>query len=341
MNLELLKKLSLTPGPSGREDEVRSILKKLIKPFVDDLYVDKYGNLICHKRGVGPKALLAAHMDEIGLMVKGIDANGDLRCSPIGGIDAINMIGERAALTTKKGVIYGVITTSALSNAEVVDTVPQLKDLIVDTGLSKDELIRWGVEPGDYLNLDRYFMTLGSSKIVSGKALDDRIGCYILLELAKKLKKSKQEVFYVFTVQEEVGLYGAKTSIYGMDPDYAIIVDVTSADDKSVSSTRVLGKGPCLTIKDADMLSNRCIDDWVRAAGRRKKISLQMDISDEGTTDALTISIAKGGIPTTVVGVAVRNLHTTIGIAHTDDVDECITVLEETVRNPDMKCFPT
>ncbi|MDO8628501.1 MAG: M28 family peptidase, partial [Nanoarchaeota archaeon] len=300
MDIELLKKLSLTPGPSGREDEVRLLLKKLLKPFVDELFVDKYGNLVGHKKGSGPKALLVAHMDEIGLMVKGIDSSGDLRCSPIGGVDAINMIGERAALTTKKGVIYGVISTPALSNAELVETVPQMKDLIVDTGLSKLELEKVGVQPGDYLNLDRYFMTLGSSKIISGKALDDRIGCYILLELAKRLKKSKQEVFYVFTVQEEVGLYGAKTSIYGMDPDYAIIVDVTSADDKAVSPTRILGHGPCLTIKYADMLSNKCIDDWVKLAAKRKKVALQMDISDEGTTDALTISIAKGGIPSTV-----------------------------------------
>ncbi|MDO8556596.1 MAG: M20/M25/M40 family metallo-hydrolase [Nanoarchaeota archaeon] len=339
MDIELLKKLSLTFGPSGNEEEVRSLIKKLIRPFVDDVSVDKFGNVVAHKKGISPKAMLVAHMDEIGLMIKGCDMNGDIRCAMIGGIEPLNVIGDRVTITTKKGELHGVITTAQISNAETTTEVPQVKDLIIDTGLTKKELESRGVQVGQYLNLNRYFLNLGSQKIVCGKALDDRIGCYILLKVAERLKRSKQEIFYVFTVQEEVGLYGAKTSIHGIDPDYAIIVDVTNADDKNTNPTKVLGHGPTLTIKDADMLSNPCIDAWVQRAAKRKKSRLQLDVADEGTTDALTISIAKGGIPTTVLGVPVRNLHTTTSVAHTDDIDQCVIILEEILKNPDPTCF--
>ncbi len=338
MDIELMKKLSLTFGPSGNEAEIRSLIKKLMKPYVDEIFVDKYGNLVCHKKGTGPKLLLAAHLDEIGLMIKGIDPSGDIRCSPIGGIEPVNVIGERVTLMTNKGEIRGVVTTSHISNNEVLTEAPAMKDVHIDTGLTKQELEKRGVEAGQYLNLERYFVTLGSSQYICGKAMDDRVGCYILVELARRLRKVKQEIYYVFTVQEEVGLYGAKTSIYGIDPDYAIVVDVTNADDKQPNPTKSLGNGPCLTIKDADMLSNRCVDDWIKAAAKRKKIPLQLDVSDEGTTDALTISISKGGIPSTVLGVALRNLHTTISIAHTQDIEYCIQLLEEVLKNTPHYC---
>ena len=338
MDLDILQKLSLAYGPSGNEEEVRSLIRKKISPYVDKVYTDKYGNLICYKKGNGPKILLVAHLDEIGLMIKGIDNEGNIFCSAIGGVEPENMIGERVKIKTKKGFIHGVITTSTVSNNDIITKVIDIKEMFVDTGLSKKELIKLGVQPGEYLNLERYFMTLGSDNYVCGKAMDDRVGCYILIELARKLRNVKQEIYYVFTVQEEVGLYGAKTSIYGLDPEYAVIVDVTSSDDKSAQPTKFLGRGPCLTIKDADMLSNKCVDEWLKKAAKRKKIPLQLDISDEGTTDALTISISKGGIPTTVLGVAVRNLHTTIGIAHTRDIDNCVDVLAEAMKNSNLIC---
>jgi|SRR3989344_3703829 len=336
MDLELMKKLSLTFGPSGNEGEIRSLIKRLVRPYVDELSIDKYGNLICHKKGSGPKILLAAHLDEIGLMIKGIDNSGDIRCSPIGGIEPVNIIGERVTITCKKKEIRGVVTTTQISNNEMITDVPAIRDVIVDTGLAKEELERKGVQAGQYLNLERYFVTLGSNDYICGKAMDDRVGCYILLETAKRLKRTKADIYYVFTVQEEVGLYGAKTSIYGIDPDYAIIVDVTNADDKHPNPTKIIGGGPCLTIKDADMLSNRLLDEVFQKAAKKQKIPLQLDVSDEGTTDALTISISKGGIPSTVLGVALRNLHTTISIAHARDIEQCIQVLEGVVKSNNL-----
>ncbi|HLD14975.1 MAG TPA: M28 family peptidase [Candidatus Nanoarchaeia archaeon] len=330
--MELLRELSMAFGPSGNEEAVRNIIAKHIKPYVDEIKVDKYGNLIAHKKGNHLKVMLSSHMDEVGLMIKGIDSTGNISCSGVGGVDPLNFLGERVHIKTKKGYIYGVITTSQISNDEEPENIPKMEDLIIDTGLTKTELIKLGVEAGTYLNLDRYFLTLGNKDYVCGKALDDRTGCYILIETAKKLKGCKADIYYVFTVQEEVGLYGAKTSIYGISPDIAIIVDVTNADDMGLKSTKILGKGPCLTIKDSDMITNRKIDELIKKVAKKSKINLQLDVTDVGTTDALSVSIAKGGIPTTVLGVAVRNLHTTVGVAHMKDINDCVTLLYELLR---------
>src|SRR3989338_2491886 len=196
--MELLIELSMAFGPSGNEEAVRNIVSKNIKPYVDEIKIDKYGNLIAHKKGNHLKVMLSSHMDEVGLMIKGIDSAGNISCSGVGGVDPLNFLGERVHIKTKKGYIYGVITTSQISNDEEPENIPKMEDLIIDTGLSKAELVKLGVEVGAYLNLDRYFMTLGNKDYVCGKALDDRTGCRILIETAKKLHKSKADIFYVF-----------------------------------------------------------------------------------------------------------------------------------------------
>ena len=142
------------------------------------------------------------------------------------------------------------------------------------------------------------------------------------------------EIFFVFTVQEEVGLYGAKTSSYTIDPDWAIAVDVTDCNDRLPNASKELGGGPTLTIKDEEMISNPSIDDKILEIAKKKKIPIQPDVSDAGTTDAINIAISKGGVPSTVIGVAVRNLHTTTGLAHLDDIDNAITLLTELLKNP-------
>ncbi len=280
-------------------------------------------------------------MDEIGLMVRSIDEKGYLHCAEIGIVEPLSLIGTRVVIPTKKGHVHGVITLKEISNGDDVENVPEMENLIVDTGLKPDELKRGGIEIGTYINIQKTVGFLGSKKFVCGKALDDRVGCYILIELAKRLKKLKSDcdVYFVFSVQEEVGLYGAKTSIYNIRPDWAVGVDVTPANDFTPEPTRVLGKGPTITVKDAQMLANPCIDAWLKELAKKKRIPYQLDVSETGTTDALSISIAKGGIPTTVVGVAVRNLHTPIGIAHMDDINNAIKLLESLLKNPPMICL--
>jgi len=277
-------------------------------------------------------------MDEIGILIKNISDDGHIIISPVGGIEPVILLGESVNIKAKKGFINGVITTKEIHNGDEIKEIPMLKDLYIDTGLPKKELIERGVEIGDYLHLARKSMSLGNDRIISGKALDDRIGCYVLLELAKLLQKARCDIFYVFTVQEELGLYGSQTSIYSIDPDWALVIDTTNADDGVEKGTRQLGQGPCITIKDADIIGNKCLNDLFREKARKEKIPIQLEITDFGTTDALSISVAKGGIPTSMISIPVRNIHTTAGIAHLDDIENAITIISAVLKDPPHKC---
>lgn len=337
----LLNRLMGATGTSGKEQEVRTLILKEMKNHVKDVKQDKFGNLIAHRQASGPTIMLISHMDEIGLMVKSINEKGYIRCSEIGVTEPFSLIGTRVSIPTSMGRIHGVITLTSISNDEDPASMPRVEDLIVDTGLTKRELLKLGVEIGSYIDIQKTVGFLGSKKFVCGKALDDRVGCYILIELAKRLKKYKPKcnVFFVFSVQEEMGLYGAKTSIYNIKPDFAVGVDVTASNDFNDEPTRQMGKGPTITVKDAEMLANPCIDNWLKVLAKRRNIPYQLEVSEAGTTDALDIAISKGGIPTTVVGVAIRNLHTPIGIAHVDDINNAINLLELLLRNPPIICL--
>jgi len=339
---ELLKRLMEITGASGNEGKVRTFIQKEIKKYVKDVKVDKFGNLVAHKKGKGLKVMLAAHMDEVGLMIKSISEKGNIYCAEIGGLEPIGLVGQRVQVATKKGMLTGIISIPEINDAEEVEELPVLDDLFVDTGLTKKELNKRGVSIGSFLELKQETELLGNKDLILGKALDDRAGCYILLELAKRLKKSDTDIYFVFTVQEEVGLYGSKTSVHGLEPDWAVVVDATPADDAKEHAheiTKVVGKGPCVTIKDADMISNVCVSDWLKSIARKKKIPLQLEVNDIGSTDALSISISKGGIPTSVVGPAVRNLHTTAGVASLKDIENIIKLLEELLKKHPKKCI--
>ena len=342
MSFELLRKLCETTGASGNEQEVRSIIYNEIKKYVKDVKIDKFGNLIAHKKGDTPSVVLASHMDEIGLIIKSINDKGQIAVSPIGGIEPVSLIGRMVSIKAKSGKVFGTLTIPELNDDDDVSNLPKISDLYVDTGFDKKALSKLGIEIGSFIELVRELRQLANKDFIVGKALDDRIGCYVLIELAKRLKNTKSDVYFVFTVQEEVGLYGAKTSLYTLNPDWAVVVDVTNADDSHMhthEATKEVGKGPCITVKDAEMIGNKCIDDWLKDIAKRHKIPVQLEVSDIGTTDALSISISKGGIPTAVVGVAVRNLHTTSGIASLKDIENTIKLLSELVKNHPEVCL--
>jgi endoglucanase len=267
-------------------------------------------------------------------MVKSIDDEGIVRISEVGGIEPLTILNERVEIQGKPSVI-GMITTREISDGHFFSDsgAPTMREMYTDTGLTKKQLEARGITVGSYITFYTKACFLGNKKYISGKALDDRVGCYILLELAKRLKKTKNEVQLVFTVQEEVGLYGAKISAYEMNPQLAIAVDVVNANDRSRDVTKELGKGPTITIKDSGMITDRHLDFWIRKIAKTNKIPIQPEVSDLGTTDALSISLTKGGIPATVVGIAIRNIHTTRGIAHVDDIENCIKLLEALIKN--------
>ncbi len=338
MTLDLLKKLVHAHGISGSEEEVRSIIRNEIKPYVDDVQVDGTGNLIAVEKGKGPpKVMIAAHMDEIGLIAKRISDSGRIYFSLIGGIEPITLLGQRVHIHAKKETMHGIITTPLINDGNTVTDMPRLEDMYIDTGLEKKELEKKGVTIGTLMALDQDLHYLGGEDVVYGKALDDRIGCYILIELAKRLKKSTSTLYYVFTVQEEIGLYGAKTSAYNLEPDWAIAVDVINTYE--VDSARLLGNGPCITVKDAGTISNKCINDWLVDLAQKNKIPVQMAVSDVGMTDALNISISRGGVPTTSVGVAIKNIHTTVGVASMKDIQDTIELLYLLLKNPPKVCL--
>lgn len=332
--MALLEKLINAHGISGDEEHVRNMIKKEISPYVDKTYVDKNGNLVCIQKGVAPRIMLAAHMDEVGLMVKHITDRGKIIFSTVGGVEPVTLLGQRVKIHTKNGPLYGVVTTKEMSNGDPISSMPTLKEMYIDTGLNEKKLAKARVKIGDYLNLVQETGTLGSSDILYGKALDDRIGCYALIELAKKLKKTRNEIYFVFTVQEEIGLYGAKTSAYQISPDWALAIDVTIASDASEEPSLILGRGPTITMKDEKMISNRHINKMLIDTAKKKGIPVQYDVSDFGTSDAMNISLSKSGIPASSVGVAVRNIHSTIGLAHMNDINNLIELLHALLKNP-------
>lgn len=334
----LLKKLIHSYGISGREDEIRNIIHKEIRKYVSETRVDSLGSLIARKKGKKPKIMLAAHMDEIGLVAKHIEESGKIHFSFVGGIEPLTLLGEMVKIKGKrKESIRGVITTSLMSDGEVLKKAPDVDEMYVDTGMSKKELEKEGIGVGTFLALKQDEGYLGNEDVIYGKALDDRIGCYILLQLAKKLRNSKNEIYYVFTVQEEIGFYGAITSAYKIEPDWAIAVDVTASYEKD--DAKVMGNGPTIIVKDASMIGNQCIDDWLVDIAKKKKIPSQLDVGDVGTTDALSISVSKGGVPTASVGVVVKNIHTTVGIASMKDVENAVKLLYELLKKPHAVCL--
>lgn len=338
--MELLENLLNSYGVSGDEGEVRELIKKEIGKHVDEMYTDKFGNLIAHKKGKVPRVMLAAHMDEIGLMVKRINPKGKIVFSTIGGVEVSALIGQKVAIKTDKGQVIGVITSDQMSSGDTIKDLPRVTDLFIDTGLDKEHLTELGVDTGNYVHFygsDCCFA--GHGEYICGKALDNRIGCYILIELAKLLKSNKNEIFYVFTVQEEIGLYGARTSAYTIEPAWAIAVDTTMTDDVYTTPTRAIGGGPCITIKDGAMIGSKCINDWLKDTAKRNDIPLQYDVSEYGATDALTISFSRGGIPATTVSVPVRNIHTAVGMAHVQDIKNTIKLLELLLKKPPLVCL--
>jgi len=341
ISIEILKKLVNTISPSGDEKLVRNLIRKAIRNHVNKIETDNLGNLICRKKGKGPVIVLAAHMDEIGLMVSKVDQDGYLKIIAIGGVDSIALVGQKVQIMDEKNkvICHGVITFEEAHDGRSLDRkdIPPTSELYVDVGLTKEGCERKGIEVGCYIVPLHHLEFLGDKNVISGKALDDRIGCYILIELARRLKRAKADVYFIFTVQEEIGLYGAKTSIYNLKPDWGIAIDVVAARDGAIGSTRMLGNGPIITVKDAEMIADRHLNIILEKIAKKLKINLQKDVSSSGTTDATNIMLSKGGTPSTAIGVAVRNIHSTIGIADMRDVSGVIKILSEFLKDPPKK----
>lgn len=332
LKLKLLNRLVAAVGISGDESNVRKLIENEIKGHVDEIHIDKHGNLIAHKWGQRPRIMLAAHMDEIGMMVRSIGEGGIINVSSIGGVRPLSMVGQRVYIHAGGKRIRGVATTKKVNDGLDEKALPKMDNIIVDTGLNKAQLEQKGVRVGCRISPISNLTCVGSERYLSGKALDNRIGCFILIELAKRLRKARSDIFYVFTVQEEFGIFGALTSAYKIEPEWGIAIDVTNTDEFSTVPTREMGKGPVLVVKDADSVSNPRINEMIIQEASAADIPLQLEASDEGTTDAFSISVVRGGVPASIICVPIRNVETAASMVDKDDISKTVELIEKILK---------
>ncbi len=329
----LLQMFSDAHGMSGYEDDVATLLRTELEPLVDEVRTDKMGNVIGIRAGEGPTVMVAAHMDEIGLVVSHIDDDGFLRVVSVGGFSDQIILGQRVVIHGRDGkVLTGAVGSRPihLMDAEERKKMVKLKDMFVDCGAtSAANAAELGVEIGSTMTLDRSFARLGND-FVTGKALDNRAGVVMLVSALQRLKGRpvKATIQAVGTVQEEVGLKGARTSAFGLSPDVAIATDVTiPGDHPGVSRNEChvcAGKGPSITILDAGgrgVIAPRPVVKWLRESAEKESIPHQFSVGDGGNTDASVINITKAGIPCTVIAVPARYIHSPVEVLSLRDLD--------------------
>jgi len=340
----LLEKLSNAHGISGYEGNVRAIIKKEIESYVDEVKIDTFGNLIAIKKGQSPSVMLAAHMDEIGLMAKYVDDEGFVRFAKVGGWFDQTLVNQRVLLHTKKGVVAGVIGSKPVHVMEDEEKKKAIaaKDMFIDVGASsQDDASSMGIEPGVPASLDQKLVELANDT-VTGKAFDDRAGGAVLITALQRLAGMGFEpsVMGVFTVQEEVGLKGARTSAFGLNPDVAIAIDTCIPGDhpgiKKTDSAIQVGKGPVITVMDAGgrgLITHPKVLEWLCETAKANDIPYQMDVTESGTTDASAISLTREGIPSGVISVATRYIHTPVELLSLKDLERCAELVVEAIKS--------
>ena len=339
----LLEKLSNAHGISGYEGGVREVIKKEVESCVDELKIDNFGNLIAIKKGKSPSVMIAAHMDEIGLMVKYIDDEGFVRFAKVGGWFDQTLVNQRVLLHTRKGTVTGVIGSKPVHvmKSEDKKKAIEAKDMFIDVGASsRDEATAMGVEPGVTASLDQKLAELANDR-VTGKAFDDRAGGAVLITALQRIAGMKlTSVMGVFTVQEEVGLKGARTSAFGLNPDVGIALDTCIPGDhpgiKKTDSAVEIGKGPSITVMDAGgrgVITHPRVLEWLCETAKAKGIPYQMDVTESGTTDASAISLTREGIPSGVISVATRYIHTPVEVLSLKDLAQAADLVVEAIKS--------
>jgi tetrahedral aminopeptidase len=327
----LIQKLVEIPGPSGYETQIRSVVRAEIESYVDELQVDTLGNLIARKGQGGAdgiKIMLAAHIDEIGVMVTQVDENGFVRFTTLGGVRPYTCVSGRVCFLNG---VSGVIFMEPLDDMTKVPTIDQL---YIDIGLSGNH--NAPVKVGDVAVFDRPFLDLGE-RLVS-KSMDDRIGVAVLVETLRLIKDTPHQLYFVFSTQEEVGLRGATTAAFGIDPDLGLSVDVTGSGD-TPRRTKVrmevsLGKGPAIKVRDGGMLADRRVVDWMVRGAEKLGLPYQLEILEGGTTDARAMQLTRAGIPAGCLSIPTRYIHSPSEMVDFNDVRQAVQLLIELVSHP-------
>lgn len=327
---DTLRSLALAFGPSSKEDAVKAVIRREIEKEVDELGDDKFGNLVAHIKGSGDKLLLAAHMDSIGFIVTDIDKNGFLRISEIGGVRKSFVCGHKILFENDiEGYVY---YEDKESPREVKE--PKMEKFFVDIGAPSKAKAREMVQIG---TLGVYYPTYvrTGSRVIS-PSMDDRVGVYVLLEVIKNLKKrkTKYDLYFVFTVQEEIGVKGAKTSAYEITPDLGIAVDVTLSGDmpECFPMALSLGNGPAIKVMDGGMIASKEVKDELIRVARQEKIAFQLEVLTGGTTDAYAMQITKSGILSGAVSIPTRYVHTPGETIDMTDVEGAIRLIKQFIE---------
>lgn len=340
MVYDLLKRLSDAHGLSGFEGDIKSVIRKELDGYVDEMREDQLGNLIAVKKGTDLSVMIASHMDEIGLMVQYIDDKGFIKFVGIGGWYNPTLHTQRVVLHGKKGAVPGVIGAKPPHVMTPEDRKKEIKmeDLFIDVGAATaEEVAELGIEIGTPVTIEQELIHLANDR-VTGKALDNRVGVLVLIEAFRKMKTS-MTIYGVFTVQEEIGLKGAKVSAFALNPDIAIATDVTIPGDHpgvtKKDATPEMGKGPVLCLASASgrgLLADMRLASWLRAAGDRVKIPYQLEVGDGGNTDATIIHLEREGIPSIPLAVPARYIHSPVEVVDLKDVRGAIDLLVEALK---------
>lgn len=325
----LIKELVEITGPSGYEEKIRDFVIGKIKDHVDSYEVDALGNLIVRKgkkASNGKVIMLAAHLDEIGIMVTHVDDNGFARFSPLGGVFPRNTAGGRVRFLNGHAGVIG------MEPGGTIKSVPDLSKMYIDLGATNKK--NCPVEIGDVACFERTFTDLGD-RIVA-KAIDDRVGVAILIAILKAYKSGPNEIVGVFTTQEEVGTRGVAGAAYGIDPDIGIAIDVTITGDTPNATVMevALGKGPAIKIKDSGMIADPKIVKWMEAGAKRANIPFQREILAGGSTDARTIQLTRGGVPSGCLSIPCRYVHSPSEMIDINDVNQSVKLLGNLISEP-------
>ena len=336
--MQLLKKLCETPGVSGYESQVTDVIKEELKNLCDQVKTDRLGNVIALKkaaikeeRDTGKKRImLAAHMDQIGFLVKHIDQKGFIRFARIGGFDPKTLVAQRVIVHGKKDLV-GVIGSKPIHILEEAEKkkAPDIKGFYIDVGLDKEEVEKL-VQPGDFITFDRDFVQM-NDKMVTSLALDNRVGVYVVIEAIRRVKNHQVDIYAVATSQEEVGLRGAMTSSYAIEPDIGVAVDVTLATDtpgiKEEEKGCELGKGTAIAVMNSSLIAHRGLCRFLKELAEKNKIKYQVDVMERGGTDAGSIQKTRCGVITGGVSVPTRYIHSVVEMCHIDDIEATIQLL--------------
>ncbi len=324
---ELIKKLTAIYGPSGYEGQVCQFIQTEIEAHVDSVSVDALGNLHAVKNGTGEgqTIMLAAHMDEIGLMVTEIEEEGFLRFTNIGGLFPQNLVSARVIFEND---VMGLINI----NWDARGNTPTYHNLYIDIGLSQGK--DCPIKIGDVAGFYGPAQDLGERMMA--KSMDDRVGCAVQIEALKRLTETPHDIHFVFTVQEEVGLRGAQTGAFQVDPDIAIALDVTLCGDlpEVKHFPVVLGKGAAVKIMDRSNISHPAVKDWMIETAEALDIPYQLEILIFGGTDASAMQLAKGGAAAGCLSVPCRHVHTPSEIVDLNDVEQAVQLLVAMLSGP-------